>query len=331
MWKTPLKLHFIFIALALSTAMLFQNCGAARFSSVDKPSESGDVSGQDVSVDPNNPSLKSRTETFQTQLNTTTSVSSMDVIWVVDTSGSMTQEAAHVRNNILRFANSFSGDARMILIGNKGSSGNAVTIPRGDSRFTQLDLTIGSTDSLRKLLQLWDGRHSLSGALAAAWRPGVPKALIIVSDDNSSISADQFLNSIPDGVADEVKVVHSIVGLENKSLSPCMARSGAVYRELSKRTDGEIFNICETDWSGIFDQLAEKIESKLSNVLKTDFKVSKSEIKKLLSVSLNGHELAAGDFSFAADRVAIKEAAFLKYASGLSTKFTIEIRYIYEE
>lgn len=301
--------------------LAYQNCSDVKFSEGNLP-----VLRSSIEDDKEN---KIITESFDTVFDVKTISSNMDVVWVVDNSGSMALEAAHVRDNILNFANQFSpsSDARMILIGRNGTTGTTVTIPTNDPRFFQLDLKVASTNSLILLDGLWNQQHTMSSEFFAAWRTGVPKAIVFVTDDNSSISASSFLSSMPSSIKQDIEVFHSIVALETKELSPCMAKPGSVYWDLSHQTDGDILNICETDWSSIFTTLASKIETRLSIAGKTNFKLFHPNITELLSVKINGEPLTPQQFQISESYLTISEGAF---KGDITSIFSIEVRYKYE-
>lgn len=68
--------------------------------------------------------------------------------------------------------------------------------------------------------------------------------------------------------------VFGFVGLG--STSPCQDRTGEYYKKLAYETGGEVFNICDLDWTGHFDKLIETI--KFINTSSIELGVLPSEI-----------------------------------------------------
>lgn len=195
----------------------------------------------------------------------------VDIIWFIDTSGSMREETAWVQQNINAFAQfigSHNLDYRVILVAEEYDKnflgfeeGICVPPPLGGPnctdgpRFRHIKTTVASTDGLIKLINTYPKYKDFL-------RPGATKNFVAVSDDNSSEPATWFdaelakLEGFGDGY-----LFHSIVayGPDPKRGCATGARYGKVYEELSKQTGGAMFPVCLTDWNPIFDQLARSV------------------------------------------------------------------------
>ncbi len=192
----------------------------------------------------------------------------VDVIWWIDTSGSMSQEAKYLNDNINAFATYIDGttiDYRMILIGN--GFGICVKPPLGGPgctdgpKFQHVKQTIGSKNGNQIVVSSY-----------AKWknflRADATKNFVAVTDDDSNQSSATFINAIKNidpvqfKTSPEVPygfVYHSIVGYNSKSDCPTLAKVGSVYLDLTAKTKGAKFKVCETNWKPIFQSLANSV------------------------------------------------------------------------
>jgi len=191
----------------------------------------------------------------------------VDVIWIVDSSGSMHDEATRVQENINAFARGLESatvDYRVIVI----TSALYLTVPEplGSSpRFLFIDQFVASHEALLLLLDLYDryGDFLRSNALTH---------FVVTTDDESRLSAEAFLPAM------EAKLGHSFVAhaiaspmVEPTFLNPAGAcRTGAgeldgaiapglEYYQLANLTGGLTLSICSTDWGRLFDRLTERV------------------------------------------------------------------------
>ena len=242
----------------------------------------------------------------------------VDIYFVVDNSGSMSNEIARVRENINAFANKVANsglDYRVFMISQKGTSSYAVCVPEplaspncetNPPRFYAINRTISSTNALVQLLDSYD--KMTNGDPFSIWRNYTRfdsiKFFIVVTDDNSSLSAAKFEEQLfakqPAGMfgtpTNRKYFFNSIVGWDGINPPPttnaCQGvyNSGIVYQELSLMTDGIIETICREDWSSMFDKMAEKIVKTLG----CEFQVPQPENSPLVpelvevQVALNG-------------------------------------------
>jgi hypothetical protein len=187
----------------------------------------------------------------------------VDIIWFIDTSGSMSQETAWVQQNLNDFASYIGAqnlDYRVVMI---GKSSLCVKPPLGGPgctdgpRYRHVKETVGSTNGLEKIISTY-----------AKWqdflRPDTTKNFIAVTDDNSRKDAAWFNAELAKltkpGFADGY-VFHSIVAYGSIAKKGCTtgARIGEVYLDLTQQTKGVKFPVCDQDWKSIFDQLAKSV------------------------------------------------------------------------
>lgn len=192
----------------------------------------------------------------------------VDIIWWIDTSGSMSQEAQYLNQNINSFANYINGaklDFRMILVGN--GFGICVQPPLGGPgctngpNFMHVKQTIGSTNGNQVLINTYSVWQSFL-------RPDATKNFVAVTDDDSSTASQWFTDQLqqkdPANFAQSPQVpygfiYHGIVGYEAKADCPTIAKKGTVYLDLVAKTGGSKFKVCDTNWAPMFASLAQNV------------------------------------------------------------------------
>ncbi len=231
----------------------------------------------------------------------------VDIIIVIDNSGSMTAEIEGVQTNVnVNFAQIIeqSGvDYRVILIARHGSASSSQSVciqaplsgttcspippaPVNGARFFQYDIEISSTNALSRILSTYNQTdvHSFAPGGWRSWlRAGSAKTFIIVTDDESSITPNAFEQQLfalePEGTfgtaEDRQYVMHSIIGIlarnpvtaaygpeepiVNQKCSSA-AQPGDRYEELSRRTGGLRFPVCETgSYDAVFQAAAQDV------------------------------------------------------------------------
>ena len=197
----------------------------------------------------------------------------VDIIWWIDTSGSMGQEAKYLNQNLNSFANFIAGSAidyRVVLIGKSiGSIQVCVGPPlggpgcSGGPTFLPVKEYISSKNGLQRVVQTYPKWKSFL-------RKGAVKNFVAVTDDNSygQYNANWFISQLQNLDATMFQktqdvqhgfIFHSIVGYPNKSQCSTLASVGTIYLDLTAKTKGEKFKICETNWAPIFQKLAKSV------------------------------------------------------------------------
>lgn len=220
----------------------------------------------------------------------------LDVLWVIDNSGSMKQEAGHVRQNISRFIDHIESfaDVKVGLISEKGNSGTSVSLPSASNMF-QVNRKVASRNAFRITAS-----EVTNGQLKDFFREGASRIIIVVTDDKSDMSYSDFIAQIGGGA--ERPKVFSFSSFASKSESPCRANYSDVYFTAASETGGKVFNVCDSDWSGHFDTLAEEV------IEFTDTKVTlnESQIDEILSVKINGELAESSSYTFDGVTVSLK-------------------------
>jgi hypothetical protein len=209
----------------------------------------------------------------------------VDIIFVIDTSGSMSQEITQIRTNINAFSQKIGNsglDYRVIMLARRGTGSYDVCVPAplggagcadNAPRFFHKPIAVESWDSLSLIISSYpQWRDHL--------RQDAYKVFVEVTDDNAQGSYltsgpfdTQLLALQPAGMFGTAQarkyIFDSIVGwLEGTaplSTQKCSSavNIGAEYQKLSQLTGGLIDSVCKTDYSGVLDNLAKGIVSKL--------------------------------------------------------------------
>lgn len=198
-----------------------------------------------------------------------------DIIIVVDNSGSMDFEAQAVQANMNAFSSQIflaNIDAHVVLISQiDGDTGVCVDPPLGSGMcptddnnppgLTHIIDSVDSNNALQKLIE----HHA---DWAPAMRATASKHVIVVTDDNSDLSANDFQTMW--AALDPTYVpykFHAIAAPEGpvagclNQTSCCItsAAGGAVYLQLTMATGGIFGNLCDQEFQPIFDAVAEQV------------------------------------------------------------------------
>lgn len=226
------------------------------------------------------------------QLKTTSTPMPMDMVWVVDNSGSMAQEVAQVRANILKFVANVEAksDLRIsVLSTDSGAYGLSFDSVKVGNDFLQVKSSVGSFNLLNALTAASCAADQLTLAKSAeSGQKLVPTKLCgkEVADVSKGGTEDRFLESFAGTLVDrlrpeaqkvfvfvsddnavgevdasnffnytgfEAKLTHVYAFIGQEKKTGCaIARKGERYIELAAKTGGETFDICEEDWSANF-------------------------------------------------------------------------------
>jgi len=184
----------------------------------------------------------------------------VDIVFIIDQSGSMSSEIASVKNYLNQFANYINGvkiDYRVIILARRGTGKYDICIPpplggtncADNTRYKVVDQVIYSSDSLTKY-------QSKVSAVEGFMRKNSLRQIVEISDDNSYLSAAAFNGWIKGRPGYSDYIFHSIVGLNSGG---CVARVGQVYIDLSNMTKGMKFHICNANWNSLFQQLGKSV------------------------------------------------------------------------
>lgn len=199
-----------------------------------------------------------------------------DIIIAVDTSGSMIQEAGFVQQQMNSFSIQIDAgqvDARIILLSDYSflispgvcidpplGSGGCPTMDSNPPNFLHVpDSGIASSDALSRLIELYPGYSPLL-------RPNALTHVVVVTDDDSSLSAADFSDQFS-ALSDHLGnfVFHGIVSSldpDGPACGSCCAlgaSQGTVYQELIAITGGVEGNLCDQEFQPVFGAVAQQV------------------------------------------------------------------------
>ncbi|MEM6958307.1 MAG: hypothetical protein AAF411_17980 [Myxococcota bacterium] len=184
----------------------------------------------------------------------------VDVLWVVDTSSSMRDEADALRLNLLRFAEAItsrSSDHRWILV----ADANSLSVPdefADPGRFFPVDVLVSSNNAPEILTGTLP---ELEGIL----RPGAVTHVVIVSDDDGfpptlpgdeRITLEEFRSTLDETFPQGFQF-HAVTSPPVECETA--AGTGEDYWALSEATGGFRVSVCTLDWSSLTDALVERV------------------------------------------------------------------------
>jgi hypothetical protein len=207
-----------------------------------------------------------------------------DIIIAVDTSGSMSEEAGWVQDALNGFATTITAagiDLRVVLI---ADATVCIPAPLGSGQCNGADTsapvyrhvvqTVASTDALQQILATYPQYSDML-------RTGATKTFLVVSDDESDMSAGDFTNQLLALSADFQgfqfdSIVASAGTLSCGPFGTCPTNNvccyqdgpfcmsygeepGDVYMQLSQQTGGVIGDLCAQEFGPIFDDMAEGV------------------------------------------------------------------------
>ncbi len=225
--------------------------------------------------------------------NVATQKAKVDLIFVIDDSGSMTEEMNQIKTNVNTFAQTIGGsglDYQVIFIVKRatssGQTGNVICVPPplggancGDNGaiFHHINQDVQSNNSLSLILSTY-----ASPTPTLAWdkylRQEAWKVFVEVTDDQSFLNSTSFdqqlLAKAPAGMFGTAQsrryIFHSICGWQDGSAplsgGQCATavNNGSEYQKLSQLTGGIIDSVCKTDYSGVLNNIAKGIVAKLA-------------------------------------------------------------------
>jgi hypothetical protein len=241
----------------------------------------------------------------------------VDIVFVIDNSGSMGAEMAQVKSNVNAFAQSIGQtglDYRVIMIVAKASSPTqtglvlCVPPPLGGPNctdnlptFRHVNQSVGSTNPLSLVLSTYDSTNA-----ALAWKGNLRadsyKVFVAVTDDQSAITAQAFdtqlLAKQPAGMfgtaANRRYIFHTIAGWQEGtpilSATKCASavNTGSRYQELSQLTGGIVDSVCKTDYSGVLANIARGTTQRLACELSVPTQANADPTKVAVQVTPPG-------------------------------------------
>lgn len=275
---------YVWVIISGVMILAFQNCAQ------DVQFKQASIGELGTGVDLGTPG-QSQGEQFKVIFNS--EAAPLDMVWVIDNSGSMSEEAALVRRNFSAFLTELNKNTnfRLALISATEAMNRnyGVTLPNGfdPANHLQISQTVGSTNGPQILLNNFS-------TLSQFLRMDSKKILVFVTDDNSNTKADQVLNSlVGQGWSSNDVSVSAFIGL-GAAQSKCQASTGTQYQTLASQTGGKTYNICDADWTAHFNDLLNV------SVLKAVRRFTLTKVaapKEVLEVKVDGQTLSKADYA----------------------------------
>jgi hypothetical protein len=211
----------------------------------------------------------------------------VDIIMIIDQSGSMSEEIANVKQNVNSlsdFLNNTGLDYHVIMIGTVGTGSFDICVPpplggpscsNNGNVFRAVNRNVQSNDALDIILQTYDQTQA-----PLVWqdflRQDALKIFVPITDDNAYKKANAFdtdLLSKPGGQfgtpTERRYVFYPIMGApaypqESGTCGSGMVNNGSEYIALSKLTNGMWFPLCLQSYQGVFEEIAKNIVNTIS-------------------------------------------------------------------
>lgn len=298
--------------LAVIAVLSTSGCGESTFEARSSPPKTKKItkSSAENAIGAGNSSNASGegtglTETFVSD----SATGKVDVAWYIDQSGSMSTEAAQVQKNLGSFFQKIDqqADAKYAIVAaSSGSNPIKLPIPASD-KYVQIEQRIASNDALEIAIGSFipagmqrptvapNGTATVKtsaadGKLADFFRKDATPVVVVVTDDNANrVDQKNFLALAKETLGREPRLFawrgnRTLPAIPNAICD--VAANGIAYEELAKTTGGEVFNLCEPDWSPSFG----KLTSNIIAIAKNTFSL-KQEPKAVLSVSVDGRKI----------------------------------------
>jgi hypothetical protein len=276
----------------------------------------------------------------------------LDIVWAIDTSGSMREEAAHVQQNFNRFASTLTSrsDVQFAVIARRSvGSGIGVDLGSSSSDKIQIDVGVGSRNALALIaaavcpsnstamasgrlsstgsicgqqvsgIESGDAATRVAGRLQTFLRPEAKPVFVVVTDDDASgVTNTNVLDMIRPHLNKQEPIFYAFRGRQSRS-GCSVAAPGAAYESLASSTGGQVFDICEPDWSPNFALLSKAVTelASLNFTLKADG-------KKIKSVSIDGRTLRKDDYIVSGRNLEIKKGVVSPEAKTLTVHWFSE-------
>lgn len=242
-----------------------------------------------------------------------------DILFLIDTSGSMRGEQEHVAKNLSDFISSLNSQADTkvgVIYSDNLFNFNEKLSAEVMSQITFFDEKVSSSNSFNIFLKVLG-----PGQGKAFFRSEADPFIVVVTDDNARMNFSEFSTEITPWFSGSKPKIFSFAGLENSQTEASegckIAEVGTEYIKAASETGAKVFDICLSDWKSNFSELSSTIIAQVSS----DFELS-SEIKEVAEVLLDGEKVASEKYSFAGKKLKFSNDVGLKVGSKVEVKYT---------
>lgn len=242
-----------------------------------------------------------------------------DILFLIDTSGSMRGEQEHVAKNLSDFISSLNSQADTkvgVIYSDNLFNFNEKLSAEVMSQITFFDEKVSSSNSFNIFLKVLGPSQG-----KAFFRSEADPFIVVVTDDNARMNFSEFSTEITPWFSGSKPKIFSFAGLENSQTEASegckIAEVGTEYIKAASETGAKVFDICLSDWKSNFSELSSTIIAQVSS----DFELS-SEIKEVAEVLLDGEKVASEKYSFAGKKLKFSNDVGLKVGSKVEVKYT---------
>ena len=203
-------------------------------------------------------------------------VTPTDVIFAVDTSGSMSDETERLQNTLPQFLNAMSqafpeDTFQMFML----ASRDDININYTGDRFHLIDTKVGSNDALEQIYEFVENPANQCSALneKGCVRKDTKKEFVIVSDDDSDYSVFEAKSIFIGDFYPLGWGVNGFVGtseLQEKDWCT-IASVGSNYLSIASETNGLVQHLCDENYANLLSNLSSFL---IQNNAKTKFELS---------------------------------------------------------
>lgn len=216
-------------------------------------------------------------------------IAPVDVVWIVDDSGSMSEEASLIQQYMNSFASTIADaglDVRVVLVTAPGF----ITVPdplgSDRERFLRVEESVFSDEALQKLISTYP-------RWSAFLRQDSTLHLIAATDDESEISGEEFVTDMQ-AAAGRTFRLHAIASPPGSThmqggfgfaLPGCSgphgdaADNGDEYWFAAAMTGGLQLDICSPDWSALTGTLADRLAMPTASRCRYEVDASTGEVE----------------------------------------------------
>ncbi len=347
------KINILLLSVPMiALAVLFQQCAGVNFENAVLSQQWAKSCKEDASK------CRAVSEDF----NAGSSNKNIDFVWVVDGSGSMSNEIAYIRENIVNFTQSLSNysSLKMALIGDRtGTYGIQLPavkdINGNDVQTKQVDVDVQSSDAFlfagmalcpkgasnswcsdfltnhkdglgNKINTRLSQYTSTEGALVNFLRPQSHKVFVFVTDDEALKKVPWAGNKL-----DFLDAYNTLFPLSNPTVYSFVALQERGQAPCSVYGKGVSYMELSASTGGEAFDICEsdwkvhlnKMLDGLETMVNTTFPLATQNVVEVTAVYLDGNLLSPGDWSYANRKVTIRPEAMQN-----STTYTVRIELI---
>jgi hypothetical protein len=251
----------------------------------------------------------------------------VDVVFAIDTSGSMDEELIATQNNLQKLITTLNDgklDSRIHLMLDQ-----LLTVPAGSDagKIAFINQRVDSSDAISRLNGLFSGLFaanylSINGtpmATAMPFRKDANLEIVVITDDNGSGMGNLAADFDPNKTLKAT--FNGIMGLPTSVQNDVCSVSniGMEYITLATQSKGSMLDICAADWSGLITRLSTDMVKR-----SVTFALSKKPVNpKNIIVLLDKQKMLGTDWTYdeKANTVTLVKTTSVKDGSELTLNY----------